>query len=197
MNASNQPTTCGYRDKERPHADRSCKLVIFYQEFSDAIRAHQAFDTIVENFGHGREVRATSWSFHLLGRPELNAAVIRDSALADVIVIATDGRREVPERVQQWVEICMDGSPGARPVVVALHDEGLEADGAAAPLCSSLKQIADRRGAAFMCNHDLGIRTDHQTVEEPICVRHAHSGSDFERPLYRATETVRWWGMND
>ena len=83
----------------------------------------------------------------MLGMPELNAAIVMDATLADVLVVAAKGDRPLPPRIAAWVEMCMNHGEKAMPAVVALHADGLEPEGAAAPLCSSLEGIAGRQGA--------------------------------------------------
>jgi hypothetical protein len=171
--------------------------VTFYETFGDAVRAHKAFDKIARDLSHDRQVQATSWSFDVLGRPELNATILRDSARADVIVVATDGRSTLPERIGKWVEVCMNRNSDAKPVVVALHDDGLETEDAVAPLCSSLRKIAARGEAAFMCNADLASSANHEVPAEVPLGRREGANGDLEPALYPSTENLRWWGMND
>ncbi len=197
MTPSAQPTLSECTEPTAVQADRRCKIVTFYREFADAIRAYQAFDAIAENYSRDLPVHATSWSFQLLGRPELSAAILRDSAFADVIVVAADGRVKLPDTVEKWIEVCMNGNRDAQPVVVALHDEGLNAHGREDPMCSSLERIAGRRGASFICSHDLALCVNHEPAAEPTRVRRADAGPEREAALYPATETLRWWGMND
>lgn len=178
-------------------ANRACNIVTFYEDLPAAVRAQRAFDSLAQHVSPDRPVHATSWSFSMLGMSDLNAAVLLDAALADVLVVAAKGDKELPPRIAAWVEICMNKGDKAEPVVVALHDDGLESDGAAAPLCSSLEKIASRQGATFMCSHDLETCRDRDLPAEPIddearCPIRVAAGT-----LFPDAGCHRWWGIND
>jgi hypothetical protein len=182
---------------QQPAACRFCKIVTFYEDFSDAVRAVQKFDGIVQAFSGERPVHATSWSFDLLAKAHLNSIILDDVKYADVIVVATHGDRELPARIATWVEICIHAIPGTKPVLVALHDEGLEAEGVNAPLCASLHEIANRTDARFMCNRDLAQCVKRDVAEKPNGGGHGVPHSAHEPAQYATTESHRWWGLND
>jgi hypothetical protein len=180
-----------------PETDRFCKIVTFYEDFADAIRAVQKFDLIVQAFSGERHVLATSWSFDMLGRRNLNSIILDDVSHADVIVVASHGDRPLPERIASWVAICMAAIRTKKPVLVALHNDGMEEEGVAAPLCKSLKDIASRADASFMCNHGLA-----QCLKESAQRKPGGGGRDARRPAaepaqFSITENLRWWGIND
>ena len=173
-----------------------CKIVTFYEDFEDAVRAGKKFDAIARAFSAGLPVRATSWSFSLLGKPELNTIILDDVSHADVLVVASDGNHELPGRMASWVEICLHALPEADPVIVALHDERSEGNGGAAPMCSSLESIAHRMDATFMCPRDLAS-VHSEAPAGPIRPMQVTSDSVLETAQYPAAESVRWWGIND
>jgi len=185
------------REKQRTHAGRHCKIVTFYEDFADAARAMKKFDSIVRAFGGDLPVHATSWSFELLCKARLNSIILDDVSHADVLIVASNGNRPLPERVASWVEICVHAAPGGKPVIVGLHDEELEPDGVAAPLCSSLDHAAKRTGAAFMCNRDLAERLKPDAASSPIRARRENPDSAVAAAQYPAAEDFRWWGIND
>jgi hypothetical protein len=181
----------------QPSTNHSCKIVILYECIEDAIRAQKTYDRIVRNLGGRLPVHTTSWSFALLARPELNSAILRDTALADVIIVAMNGERELPPRIATWVEVSMNGDPEAHPVLIALHADGIEGDATESPLCASLKQIADRRHVSFMCNADFAPRPTPKRWAEPG----RNSGAGFiparEGPFHSPITSERWFGIND
>ena len=197
MNRSPQFTLPRRSRAEPPRAQRACNIVTFYEDFAGAIRASGVFDSLAEKFGAGRPVNATSWSFAMLGNPELNAAVVMDAALADVLVVAAKGDSELPPRIAAWVEMCINTSGTARPVLVALHDDGIESDGAAAPLCSSVEGIAARKGAAFLCNSALSGRAERTCAIEPADDEERSSVTVLEKSPGLSAASHRWWGIND
>ena len=184
------------RENRHPNAVRFCKIVTFYEDFSDAVRAVKKFDSIVQALSPDRPVHATSWSFNLLGKAELNSIILDDVSHADVLVLASNGNHGLPERIASWVEICMHAGPGRDPVIVALHDEGADADGVAGSLCSSLKTIAERTDATFMCNRDLAT-VQSEAPAGPARAWQLEPHAACESAHYPAVESVRWWGIND
>lgn len=182
---------------ELPPTDCGHHIVTFYEDFDGALRAQRAFDAIAQHFSPDRPTHASSWSFTMLGMPDLNAAIVLDATLADVVVVAAKGDRPLPPRIAAWVEMCMNHGERATPAVVALHADGLEPEGAAAPLCSSLEGIAGRQGATFLCGRDLPgcgegeLPVDRFDDDARIPIRVAATAS-LPKALCH-----RWWGIND
>ena len=197
MHASAQARHSQHHRPQQKETDRTCKIVTFYEDFADAIRAHRMFDCVARNFSGNAPVRATSWSFSLLGNPELNSIIFGDVAFADVIIVAMKGDREVPQRIAMWVENCMQGKPEIKPVVVALHDEESESDATADSFCLSLMRLANRRDATFMSSADLAPRLNRETPGALIRERQESLDSALETARYPASESLRWWGIND
>ena len=185
------------QEKQPRKAARFCKIVTFYEDFPDSIRTLQNHENIVRAFANGRDVISTSWSFQMLGQPELNWVILKDASDASVIVVASNGLRKLPERVATWVELLMSVNPYEKPVLVALHDEHLETAGLAAPLCTMLKKIAGRTDGTFLCNRDLA-ESSRQCANghvESESRKPVHSSREAER--YGMTDYVRRWGIND
>ena len=178
-------------------AERPCKIVVFWEDFDAAIHARKAFDSIVQCVGAGREVEASSWSFSMLGSTKFNAAVLMDASRADVIVVAARGDQEIPGRVATWLELSVMRNEEDAPVLIALHDEGLDAHNEAAPLCTSLQKIAARQGARFACSQDLeGFRSD-SFSGQPVSLRASRAIQSHEPTLVPYAATQRWCGINE
>jgi hypothetical protein len=153
-------------------------------------------DRMARGFSGNERFRATSWSFDLLCKPQLTSIIFGDSTPADIIIVATNGEEELPERVAIWVELCMQVDSDAKPVIVALHDEKFEAEGTAAPLCLSLTRIADRRDATFLCSTDLAPCMNHKAPTEPIAAQESPAFA-IQNARYASSGSPRWWGIND
>ena len=143
----------------KPPADevRALKIVLFYEDFSAAIRAYNSFDWLTKNFGSGRAVSTASWSFDMLGMSRLSPSVLHDSTAADVLVVSAHKDQDLPPHVAIWVDRCISQEPETEPVLVALFDDEPNAASPAAPLCASLMRIAKRRHARFLrgLDHDF------------------------------------------
>ena len=174
------------RTTVRPHAGQSCKIVTFYEDFDDAVRTLRKSEDIMRAFSRSRPVSSTSWSFELLGKPELNAVILQDVSQADVIVVACHGESALPARVASWVAMCLAAADPKKPAIVAVHAGNLEADAEDAPLCKALRRIADGTDATFMCNRDIA------NAAGP-----AHTFSVQELPHAPTAEDVRRWGINE
>jgi hypothetical protein len=173
-----------------------CRITLFYEDFQSAMHASHELGGLMHRLESAGPVRASSWSFDLLHSKRLAPTVARDSADADVVVVAAHGGQRVPAHVGEWIANCLARESDARPTVIALHDEALEADGGAAPLCDSLKQIADRQCACFLCGADLKqyktrfVRGQGDQASSRVApARHGAA---------RASAVAnRWFGIND
>lgn len=196
MNAKSPHWTQCHESKA-PRADRACKIVFFYEDFDAVIHARKAFPFIVRTLSPVQAVDASAWSFTMLGTSEFNASAILDASYADVLVVAAKGDSELPACIFTWLEMAMAMRGDAEAVLVALHDERLEFDGAAAPLCSSLRGIADRLGVGFVCSRDLNADADQ---EPPLQAPHDRRGASIlvpEATIQPTADLQRWWGIND
>ena len=59
-------------------------------------------------------------------------------ARRNAVVVSANGDRDIPPHIALWAERCISRKPNARPVLMALLDDELEADDSAARLCSSV-----------------------------------------------------------
>lgn len=177
--------------------ERPCKIVVFWEDFDAAIHARKAFDSVVQSASGGREVEASSWSFSMLASTKFNAAVLMDASRADVIVVAARGDQEIPGRFATWLELSVMRNTGDSPVLIALHDDGLDAHNEAAPLCTLLQKIAARQGARFACGQDLeGFRSD-SFSRQPMNPSRAIQSQSHEPTLRPYAATQRWCGINE
>ena len=180
------PTPCG-----------ACKIVILWEDFDRAIHARATFDRIVQTFGDGKPVEASWWSFRMLESPEFNAAVRTAASHAEVIVVAAHGDREISESVASRLESCATRGGGPPPVIVALHDHELAAEGEAAPLCALLQKIAARHRAGFACNRDIKASEVRRHPERrPRHEEHRTIQFQASAPA-SAFDNVRRFGIND
>jgi len=134
---------------------RFCKNVTFYEDFADAIRVLDNFNSIIANFSADLPVHATLAGYCMLADPELNSIIIENLRCVDVIVVATNGDRKLPGQIASWVEICTHANPARKPAILELHYENLEEQVDPAPLCTSLNGVAVRVNATFMSNRHL------------------------------------------
>jgi hypothetical protein len=179
-----------------PHNARACKIVTFYEDFASAMRAYRVFEWLARNFSGDLPVKATSWSFSMLGMSRLTSTVLRDSASADVLVVSANGDKDLPPHVAAWIEDCISRERNAGPVLVALLDDEFEEDGSTAILCSSLERIANREGARFLRNRDLKERMHCDLSVEPARNGSGNPVRARDTAPYSIVTTHRW-GIND
>ena len=197
MKISPRPSHSEHAEFKTPHPARVCFIVTFYEDFDGAVRASKAFACMSRIFSRDLPVSATSWSFDLLAISRLKATIARTSASADVLVVSANGVKELPPHIAIWVENCMNQSADAEPVLIALHNDGLESDREAAPLCSSLKSIASRKKAAFVSNHDLKNYPDHELGGEPLPSTSAGSIRVLGKTPGPIASHRRGWGIHE
>jgi hypothetical protein len=178
---------------EQPH---ECRVSLFYEDFQSAMHASHELGGLMQRLESAGPVRASSWSFDLLQSKRLAPTVARDSGDADVVVVAAHGGQRVPAHVGEWIANCLARESDARPTVIALHDEALEADGGAAPLCDSLKQIADRQCACFLCGADL--KQHKSSFVRGQSAQAISRVAPTKNAAVEASATAnRWFGIND
>ena len=134
----------------------------------------------------------------MLGQREFNASVLMETVQADTIVISASGHDPLPERVASWLELCMTREGrNAPPQIIVLHENGIETDSATLPLCASLKRIATRSGAGFMCLMDSAAPAADE-ARNRIAKRWAGISEPVAEPgRYPVAEVSRRWGIND
>src|SRR5213593_853850 len=98
------------------------------------------------------EVSREVWGFELLSHDQLRQEAAAEAAKADVIVVSVSGAVELPAHVQTWVEDWQTAKRGGQSALVALIDPRRVTRNGPPPLCSFLREVAEKAGMDFFCN---------------------------------------------
>lgn len=126
-------------------------VVITYEDFEIGSRAKLACDYIVAHLGKGLVPAYTIWSFGIFQSLRVMESAAKNTAEADMIVLAAGSTTELPFEVEKWIEMWIEREPKIPSVLVALFDSKrgrIEEQPAALPY---LENVASRGGMAFLC----------------------------------------------
>jgi hypothetical protein len=97
------------------------EIVVAYEEIAAGKRAKEICDRLQTNLEAFFVFETHLWRFDVLGLPELNNIAVRDAIQARLVIIAIDGRSELPVHLKSWMEIWValrPVQPGALVLVV-------------------------------------------------------------------------------
>ena len=136
---------------DRKYADdrNAVNVLIAYDDVVAAQRAMRLFARVGREHLNEFLCRAQPWRFDLLGDPDWGKCASSDALRADLIVVSTSKRSDLPVAVQNWLAECLSQKQGARAAVVALlgsEDQKQDANSAGIQF---LQSAARRAGLDF------------------------------------------------
>jgi hypothetical protein len=146
----------------------SIKIVIAYDSAANGKRAEAIYERLAKRLGNNFDFEQRLWRFDVLEEENVRAQAARDAADADIVIVATNEDKKLPEGVQDWLESSLQKHSGAAALVALLEHPS-------APVQPYLEEVARRGGMDFFA----------QTGEE---------ASEMQLPLFdgAASEEPRW-----
>jgi hypothetical protein len=146
----------------------SIKIVIAYDSAATGKRAEAIYERLARRLGNRFDFKQRLWRFDVLEQESLRAEAARDTADADIVIVATNQGKKLPDGVQNWLESSLQRHSGAAALVALL-------DHPSAPVQPYLEEVARRGGMDFFA----------QTGED---------ASEMQLPLFDAAESEkpRW-----
>lgn len=123
-------------------AQNSIKVVIAYNSAATGKRAEAIYDRLATRLGENFDFEQRLWRFDVLEDDRLRAEAARETADADIVIIATSEEDRLPKGVRDWLESSMLQHSGAA-ALVALLEHG------SAPVQPYLEEVARRGGLDF------------------------------------------------
>jgi hypothetical protein len=120
----------------------SIKIVIAYDSAATGRRAEAIYERLASRLGRNFDFEQRLWRFDVLEEENLRAEAARDAADADIVIVATNENRKLPEGVQNWLESSLQQHRGAAALVALL-------DHPSAPVQPYLEEVARRGGMDF------------------------------------------------
>ena len=157
------------------------KVLIAYEDFATGQRAMKLCERLINNLGHDFQFRTCFWKFDILCLPKLKPIASQDAFHADVVIISTYWRDDLPAQVKSW----MTSWPGKAP----RHPQAL-----VGLLCGDSDQSQnDSPARAFLEGFARNGRLAFFTQASAVPVAQAESFSDSgptDRPTCSALEQI-------
>jgi hypothetical protein len=102
-----------------PDFNPGFNVVIAYEDFETGKHAKKTYDFLVENLGHDCPFSNQMWKFDVLNIPKLREMAVRDATQADIVLISSHGRGDLPDAVKSWID-CWLAEPRNAIALVAL-----------------------------------------------------------------------------
>src|SRR5258708_4903893 len=109
-------------------------IVVAYDDFAGAVRARQLTTRLAIQVTPAMGINSDSWRFDFLGHPRLRERRAAQAAAADIVLIAADGRAELPAHVKAWLECWLRRRKAGDAALVALLDQEANPPGQPLPL---------------------------------------------------------------
>ena len=136
----------------QPETKPTLNVVIAYEDFETGKHAKGTFDFLVHQLGSEFQFLNQMWKFDVLGIPKLRDMAAKDAAMADIIIISSQGQEPALE-VKLWVEswLALGGHPLALVALFAGQDC---ADRESNPAREYLAEVARRGRLEFFAQPD-------------------------------------------
>ena len=120
----------------------SIKIVIAYDSAATGKRAEAIYERLAKRLGNNFDFEQRLWRFDVLEEEGVRAQAARDAADADIVIVATNEDKKLPEGVQDWLESSLQKHSGAAALVALLEHPS-------APVQPYLEEVARRGGLDF------------------------------------------------
>jgi hypothetical protein len=120
----------------------SIKIVIAYDNAATARRAEAIYKRLAQRLGDDFEFEQRLWRFDVLEEETVRAEATKDTADADIVIVATNDDNQLPAGVQRWLESSLQQHAGGAALVALLEH-------ASPPVQPYLEDVARRGGLDF------------------------------------------------
>jgi len=135
----------------------SIKIVIAYENAATARRAEAIYDRLAQRLGDDFDFEQRLWRFDVLEEENLRAEAAKDTADADIVIVATNADNQLPHGVQSWLESSLRQHAGGAALVALLEHPS-------PPVQPYLEDVARRGGMDFFAQSSV----DNAPVELPL-----------------------------
>ena len=133
LNSSNE-AACG--------AAWDLNVVIACEDSSTAAPVCEVLELIELNLHDEGRLNYLWWNFEVLAIPTLRELAAAEAATADLIIIGIHEGRELPQEVNDWMNLWLPLRKDRPGALVAVLDSDLNQQGALQEIISQLKQVA-------------------------------------------------------
>lgn len=149
---------------------RKFQIVIVYENLVSAARALRACEFLRREIGDTVSVEVNVWRMGILEDGDSCRAAANASSLADVVIVSTSGREEIPVAFRRWIEAWLQLDRCGRAALFALFGDHV-GDGALS-VAGYLRRKTILNGIDFFCHppideSELGGAGDMQRLLGP------------------------------
>ena len=144
------------------HGRERFNVLITYDNPVNARRAMQLVDGLAGQFGNDFEIHRDLWRFDMIELAGEEGDDLRDVTSPDLIIVAADGKRDLPSPVRSWLDTwAAEGVPGSAAIVALLGAQG-PSSSHASPVRACLQALAAEAGM------ELFVREFNEPANEEI-----------------------------
>jgi len=135
----------------------SIKIVIAYNSAATARRAEAIYERLAQRLGDDFDFEQRLWRFDVLEEETLRAEAAKDTADADIVIVATNDDNKLPAGVQSWLESSLQQHAGGAALVALFEHPS-------PPVQPYLEEVARRGGLDFFAQSSV----DGQPLHLPL-----------------------------
>jgi len=132
-----------------PDTDAGWHVVIAYDDVPAGQRTMHILDRVDHAAGGTLKLCPLLWRFDILEDPGWRAEATIDTQRANLLIISTSSKGDLPAAVQEWVRSCLSQKQGHAAVVVALLGPADDTDAPDSPRVQFLRNAAEAAGLDF------------------------------------------------
>jgi CheY-like chemotaxis protein len=132
-----------------PDTDAGWHVVIAYDDVPAGQRTMHILDHVDHAAGGTLKLCPLLWRFDILEYPGWRAEATIDTQRANLLIISTSSKGDLPAAVQEWVRLCLNQKQGHDAVVVALLGPADDTDAPDSPRVQFLRNAAEAAGLDF------------------------------------------------
>ena len=126
------------------------ETVVVYEDFATACHARRASAEWLQQAGRQVKISHTMWKFNLLQNHKLKEMAADDAAAADLVIIAAQEDKDLPDEVKSWINLWMERPLGRGAILLVVAERPGEHHESAGPACAYLRQVAQRGNLDFI-----------------------------------------------
>ena len=171
-------------------------VVVIYDDRSAARRAMRFFSELVREFGDEFEFHCDLWRFDWLDLPQVRAAAVLESSVADLLIVCAQCDADLPGPVKDWLNRCIaEKTPGSGGLVAMLESHRSAYD-IQTRTRHFLQSAANRGGLDFFL-HEVDLPETRRELTSKDVQERANTISRVLEEILRQNKPSRRWRGNE
>jgi hypothetical protein len=140
-------------------------IVIAYDDVPAGQRAMHTLADLGRNFADEMDLGPQLWRFEYLEDPDWRALATADAIKADILIVSTTSKSELPAAVENWLADCFVQKHGTSAAVVALLGAVDNIDEPDSPRFQFIQRAALEAGLDFFAPQPRGQNSLDSTIK--------------------------------